>query len=355
MAFTNQFSLSLELTKSIPFRSLITNASRGVLPSMRVLQDSSLDMITEADPAEVFGRNRIDRKFESTFRTAVKKSVIHEISEVAELVLEAGAGPTVWRSLSEPAYFSTILQLSLLPHIRDLSQFAQCLTKALEKRAKGATASVALPRYDALKGTLRACREQTSGFLWELQLLPVDKKFANIVSGEGPTITRPIPVAILQALLDSFAAVQYLPENRFIHIESLFGISTIVEWAHHVLGLTVSVEGDNSTVRFGDGFESVVIDARSRGVTKASSLNETKDLVFQVADSADDLPLEVFYQHPVLVYGTRVLELHDFHMDIIEGVANANVTSCISLIQKESKRTRNIDVDRREKTCAPSA
>ena len=84
MAFTNQFSLSLELTKFIPFGSLITNASRGVLPLMRVLQDSGSNMITEADPAEVFGRNRIDRKSESTFRTAVKKSVIHEISEVGE-------------------------------------------------------------------------------------------------------------------------------------------------------------------------------------------------------------------------------------------------------------------------------
>ncbi|MCJ1424474.1 hypothetical protein MMC29_002362 [Sticta canariensis] len=255
MAFTNQFSLSLELTKFIPFGSLTTNASRGVLHLMRVLQDLVSDMITEAEPAKVFGRNR---KFESTFRTAVKKSVIQEISEVSEIVLEAGAGPTVRRSLSEPAYFSTILQLSLLTYTHDLSQFARCLTKALGKRAEGATAPVALPRYDVLKGTLRACREQTSGFLWELQRLPVDKKLADIVSGEGPTITRRIPAAVLLARLDYFAAMQ-------------------------------------------------------------------------------------------------VLELHNFYRDMIEGIANANVTSCISLVQKESKRTRKIDVDRREKNMCPSA
>ena len=206
-----------------------------------------------------------------------------------------------------------------------------------------------------MKGTLRACREQTSGFLWELQLLPVEEKLADIVSGEGPTLTRPIPVAVLQALLDSFTAVQYLPENRFIHIETFWGIGTIVLWAHRVLGLTVCVEGDNSTVRFGDGFESVVIDARSRGVTKASLLNETKDLVFQVTESDEDLPLEATCRHPVLGYGTRVLELHNFHSDIIEGIAHATVTSCISLVQQESERTKNIDVDRREKNMCPSA
>lgn len=355
MAFTNQFSLSLELTKLIPFGSLVTTAGRGALHLMRELQDSGSDIITEADLAEVFGRNRIEGKFESTFRTAVKKSVIHKISEVAELVIEAGAGPTVRRSLNEPRYFATILQLSLLTYTHDLSQLARCLAKALEKRAEGATTPVALPRYDALKGTLRACREQTSGFPWELILLPVERRLVDIVSGEGPTITRPIPVAVLQALLDSFTAVQYLPESRFIHIESLFGISSIVVWAHHVLGLTVCVAGFNSTVRFGEGFESVFIDTRSRAEVKASLLNETKDLHFQVTHSDEDLPLDPACRHPVLGYGTRVLELRNSHMDIIEGVANATVTSCISLVQKESQRAYNDDVDRREKNMCPSA
>lgn len=356
MAFTNQFSLSLELTRFIPFGSLITNASRGMLHLMRELQNSGSDMITEADLAEVFGRNRIEPRFESTFRTAVKKSVIHKISEVAELVIEAGAGPTVRRSLSEPAYFSTILQLSLLTWTHDLSQLARCLAKALEKRAEGATAPVALPRYDALKGTLRACREQTSGFWWELILLPVDEKLADIVFGEGPTLTRPIPIAVLQALLDSFTAVQYLPENRFLHIESFRGISTIVVWAHHVLGLTVCVEGDNSTVRFGDGFESVFIDARNRpgSEMKASLLNETQDLLFQVAETAEDLPLDGAYRHPVLGYGTRVLELQNFHKEI-QVIANAAVSSCINLVRMESERTYDINVDRREKNMCPSA
>lgn len=276
---------ALELTKLIPFGSLNTNTSRGRLHLTRELQDSGSDMITEADLAEVFGRNRIERGFESTFRTTVKKSVIHKISEVAGLVIEAEAGPMARRSLGEPAYFSTILQLSLPTYTHDLSNFqASCLAKALENRAEGAAAPVALPGYDALKGTLRACREQTSGFPWEFALLPVEETPIDIVSGEGPILTRPIPVAVLQALLDSFPEEQYLPENRFIHIESIFGISTIVVWAHRVLSLTIYVVGEDHTVRFGDGFESIFIDTRSRPEMKASLMNETKDLCFQVTN-----------------------------------------------------------------------
>ncbi|MCJ1462592.1 hypothetical protein MMC07_001194 [Pseudocyphellaria aurata] len=327
MAFTNQFSLSLELTKLVPFGSLITNASRGALHLMRELQDSGSDVITEADLAEVLGRNRIEPKFESTFRTAVKKSVIHQISHVAELVIEAGAGPTVRRSLGEPTYFSTIVQLSLLTYTHDLTQLARCLAKALEKRAEGASTPVAVPRYDALKGTLRACREQTSGFMWELDLLPVDNALVEMVDGEGPTLTRPIPVSVLQALLDYFTVVQYLPEDRFIHIESFRGASTIVVWAHHVLGLTVCVIGNTSTVRFGNGFESVIIDTRDRLKTKASLLNETKSLLFQVSYSHEDLPLEPTCRHPLLGFGARLLGLRHYHSELIEGIAIATVTS----------------------------
>lgn len=155
--------------------------------------------------------------------------------------------------------------------------------------------------------------------------------------------------------MDSFTAVQYLPENRFIHIESIFGISTIVVWAHRVLGLTVCVVGDSHTVRFGDGFESVFIDTRIRREIKASLLNETKDLCFQVTNSDEDLPLDAACQHPVLGFGTRALELPNFHKDIIEGLAQATVTSCINLVQKESEKTNNVNVDRREKNMCPSS
>ena len=356
MALTNQFSLSLELTNLVPFGSLLTSAGRGMLNLMREIQQSGSDIVTEADLAEIFGRNRIEARFASSFRTAVRKSVIHKISDVAELVIEAG-GPTVRRGLVEPAYFSTILQLSLLIYTHDLAQLSRCLAKAIEKRAEGATEPVGVPRHDALKGTLRACREQTSGFMWELFLLPVEKKLAHFTGPEGPWITRQIPVPILRALLDSFTAVQYLPESRYIHIETYSGLVPIVVWAHHVLGLTVrvdgNVDGEVSEVRFGSGFESVYIHT-CHARPKASLLNETQDLLFQVSVSDEDLRLDSACRQTVLGYGIRCLELGQFKDDMIKGLAHAVVTSCISLVKSEASRRATIGAEYREKDFCPS-
>lgn len=164
-----------------------------------------------------------------------------------------------------------------------------------------------------------------------------------------------IRVAVLHALLDAFKAVQYLPQNRFTLIEGTFGISTIVVWASHVLDLTVCVAGDKSTIRMSDGFEAVFADTHSCGEVRASSLNETKDVYFQVINPDEDLPLDPPYQYPVLGYGGRALVIQDFHRGIIEGIANANVTSCLSLVQKKSERACHGDADRREKNRCPSA
>lgn len=75
MAMGSQFSLSLELTKLVPFGSLFNTAGHGLVRLLREIQASGSDFITEQDLAEVFGRNRLEPRFASTFRTAVKHSV----------------------------------------------------------------------------------------------------------------------------------------------------------------------------------------------------------------------------------------------------------------------------------------
>lgn len=90
----------------------------------------------------------------------------------------------------------------------DLSTLAGSLAQVLERRAKDAETTLTPPTYDALKGTLRACREQTSGFLWELFFSAVEKKLQPISTGDDkPYDTRRLPIPVLQALLDSFTAV----------------------------------------------------------------------------------------------------------------------------------------------------
>ena len=69
--------------------------------------------------AEIFGRCRIARRTESSFRTVVsQKGFVHELCE--GLVVDSSAGPTVSRCLLEGngPYFATVIQLSLLTAVR---------------------------------------------------------------------------------------------------------------------------------------------------------------------------------------------------------------------------------------------
>ena len=270
--------------------------------------------------------------------------MIHKISDLADVVIEAG-GPTVRRSLNEPAYFSTVIQLSLLTWTHDLQSLARSLVRALELRAKGATKHVALPTYDALKGTLRACREQTSGFMWELFFSAVERKLSGRLESEEPYDARPLPVSILQALLDSLTAVQHLPENTLLKIRTMTGVITIVVWAHHTLGLTVAVETVKEVVQFGDGSVSVYVDCRVPEddvlePPEACLLNEAKDVMFRVSESIEDPPLEPVCRHPVFNYGTRTLERSLADADAVRALAHGIISSCIILVRETSAHFR---------------
>lgn len=338
MAMGSQFSLSLELTKLVPLGPLVNAAGHGLIRLIRDLQASGSDFLTEEDLAQVFGRNRVEPLFASTFRTAVKHSVIHEVSSIAELVIEGGAGPTVRRSLNEPAYFAMVVQLSLLTYTHELTSLTKALVKAFERRAQGATEYMAPPRYDALKGALRAIREQTSGFMWELILSAVENRlYPSIAWTDGTLyIRRTIPMTIIQGLLDSLTAVQHLPENTRLRIRSLTGIPTIVVWAHRVLGLTVEVAIRGESFVFGDGPVSVHIDSDPRG-PEIALLNETEDPFFQIVKAEEDDRLIPILQHPLRDYGTRALRLLDDRREHEEEMVYAIVTSCVSIAQDQEK------------------
>ena len=338
MAFANQFSLSLELTKFLPGSSLVNLAGRGLIQLIRELQNSGSDFITEGDLAEILGRNRIGAQFASTFRTAVNQSAIHQVADIAELVIEAGPGPTVRRSLKEPAYFSTILQLSLLTWAHSIYTLAGSLVQILERRANDTKTPITTPTYDAMKGTLRACREQTCGFMWELFFSAVEKKLQAIsVGNDKPYDSRPLPTSVLQALLDSFPAVQHLPETVLLRIKTNSGISTVVVWAHCVLGLTVLVESQEGLVRFGEGSESVYIEFLREGTVEAALYNEAQDLLFNIVETNHDSILEPIRRHPILGYGLRVIELtlNDEYL-LSQEIVHAVITSCIRLIQEQN-------------------
>ncbi|KAL9579179.1 MAG: hypothetical protein Q9212_005257 [Teloschistes hypoglaucus] len=361
MAMSSQFSLSLELSKLVPFGSLVNATGHGLVRLLRQIQTSGSDFITEQDLAEVFGRNRVEPMFASTFRTAVKQSLIHEISGIAEMVIEGGAGPTVRRSLNEPGYFAMVVQLSLLTFTHDLPGLTRSITRSLEQRAQGAAEYVAPPRYDNLMGALRAIREQTCGFMWELVISAVESKlYPSILWTDGTLYTRrTIPQNILQGLMESFTAIQHLPENTRLRIRSVRGVPTIVAWAHHVLGLTVRVDlntytNDEST-SFGDGWPTVFIDATpTHSPTSLALLNETDDLLFEVADESQHIRLGPIYRHPVKDYGTRTLRLGDDDLERERGMVFAIVASCIEIARKQADGRRSKPIVTGKESCFPS-
>ncbi|KAI4206100.1 MAG: hypothetical protein LQ346_001283 [Caloplaca aetnensis] len=329
---SSQFSLSLELTKLVPFGSLVNATGHGLVRLLREIQASGSDFITEQDLAEVFGRNRLEPLFASTFRTAVKRSLVHHITGIAELIFEGGAGPTVRRSLNEDGYFAMIVQLSLLTYAHELSSLAAALTKAFERRNQGSQEYVAPPRYDALKGALRAIREQTCGFMWELIISAVEKRlYPNTAWTDGSLYTiRAIPQVLLQGLLDSFTAIQHLPEHTRLQINSSKGAPTIIVWAHHILGLSVKISVNDEVVVFGDGPVTVYIDADWRRPPVITLLNESDEEFFHLSEQQGDQRLAPVARHPVRDYGTRVLRLRIDDRDTERHLVEAIVTSCIA-------------------------
>ncbi|KAL8823647.1 MAG: hypothetical protein Q9191_005671 [Dirinaria sp. TL-2023a] len=352
MAPSSQFSLSVELTKLIPLGPLASIAGKSIVQFIRELQASGSDIVTEEGLAEVFGRNRIDSRFESTFRTAVRQSAIHHVADIAELVIEGGPGPTVRRSLKDPIYFRTIVQLSLLTWAHELNQFAKALAQALDRRATENGQAETPPRLDGLKGTLRAVREQTSGFMWELIFSAVDEQLEPLRRCETKAHMRLLPVSILQALLDALTAVQNLPEARLLKIRSIDGITTIVVWAHFLLGLTVVVESqDGASERFGKGPESVYVDCGNYNgyddpYANASLFNETDDLLFNIdQSSADSVLAPGVRRHQLLGFRLKLVTMNQGKYVLIQSLVHAAITSAISLVKEEL--TTNPDVLRR--------
>lgn len=97
--FTNQFSLSLELTRLVPFG---LSASNAIMSLARSLQNSGSDIVIEEDLANVFGRCRIAPHRDREFREVVGKHHSSTLSSALGLTLEDGPGPTVSKKSCVP-------------------------------------------------------------------------------------------------------------------------------------------------------------------------------------------------------------------------------------------------------------
>jgi hypothetical protein len=138
MAFQNQFALSLELTSLLPlataaagktydaamklarelqvgslqvFILFILSTSEFSIEFQITCQGSGSSIIVEEDLAEIFGRARIDRNLESSFRTIISGSERNGLQELCEqLALYCGPGSTVLRAFDDPPYMAMLVQ-----------------------------------------------------------------------------------------------------------------------------------------------------------------------------------------------------------------------------------------------------
>ena len=270
MALSNQFALTVELTRLVPIASVADKAAQAFIRWARGFRHSGSDVIVEEDLVAIFGRCRIAPSLDSSFRTIIAKEVSNT-SLWEGIVLQGGPGPTVIRSFQETPYFSMVVQLSLLVWCYETRYLATAIQEAMEKRLDGAPAlsKPNLPSRENIAGVLRVCESQTSAFDWNMMLFAV----AHSLEYPLDRVRGHLPATILQGLLDMFPMVQSLPEDRVAYIQILMqdgeidpGICSLVVWAHNVLDLTVLVKknqrreyGLRKDVRFGGASSDQVI------------------------------------------------------------------------------------------------
>ena len=169
----SQFSLSVELTSLVPLVPIVNVAGKGLLGLIRSIKKSGSDITTEHDLASVFGRAKIEEAFASTYRNVVRTSTTHKLAGIVEIVLEAGAGPTVQHAVEKAPLFSMVVQLSALTWAHDYQSLAQLLVHAFSEYHAKELGNV--PTYSDVVGTLRCIKEQTCSFPWEPKFAAIER------------------------------------------------------------------------------------------------------------------------------------------------------------------------------------
>ena len=327
------FQLGLELTNIVNPLSQVVSAI-GTLHLLDAIRKSGSDLLTETRLASLLGRHRIEKSIEFHFREAVAKSEQSFISRYVDIVLEAGAGPTVQESLKNPALFSMVIQLSMLSFSHEAENLADAIVEAIDRIVKSSGGSTDIvPDYGSLLGTLRACQEQTAAFRWALLYESVENRIESALRdpeahapraqpsrkrrkvSKIPKIDlhcladRHLPFLIMQSLMMWLQSLQSFPEHRILHIKAVSGITTIIVWCYHILGIGLSLRSEDVEIFFGKEPRSIVIetaDSHEVRATLMDAANPHEPLFSLARDESDP---EISYEHRAgaLGFGRKIL------------------------------------------------
>ena len=283
--------------------------------------------------ASFIGRHLIDPVMKLHFREAVVKSDKSVISRYLDIVLESGSGPTVQEAIKNPALFSMVIQLSALAFAHEDESLANAIVLVMERIVQESGADDAIiPDYVALLGTLRACQRQTAGFRWasvyEAVEYKIQQTFTNDCSPrnrggkrrkldpssvtDAPGVgTRCLPFPVLQALLMWLHSLQESPEHRLLHLRCDRGVSTIVVWCYHVLGLSVKVNLSGTSICFGEEPSNIFIEDASPEDVGASLMDpaDQHEPLFTLVNAGKNLEIGYESRAEAHGFGQNVLKV----------------------------------------------
>ena len=317
-----QFQLGLELTNILtPLTSAVS--ALGSLAVARAIKQAGSDALTELELASFLGRNRIDASLQLHFRQIVGRTARTPLCRALDIVLDAGAGPTVQNALQNPELLSMVVQLSLLCSVYEESSLAQVIIEAIERNLKELKGDLGrVPHYPSLCGTLRVCKQETADFQWHHLFDAVEAKIASAFNAHDapdtsleilkrPSIAdRIMHFPVLQILLMCLHSLQYFPEERLLNIECQTGITTIIAWCYHVLGLSVKLTLCDREINFGDSTANVFIRESSYRESRASLLHPSNihEPLFDLTSKEGDPRIGPDLRKPVRGYGNWAIK-----------------------------------------------
>lgn len=333
MPLPAQFQLGLELTNIVSPISQAVSAL-GSLALIDAIKKAGSDFITETKLASLIGRHRIDPVIKFHFRQMVAKSDQSIISRYLDIILESGSGPTVQEALKNPALFSMVIQLSGLAFAHEEESLANHIFEAIEKIVEESGSDLGIvPDYVSLLGTIRACQQQTAAFRWAVLYEAVEHKMNKALAGleennekysleklPDSVRLRSLPIAVLQGLFMWLQSLQSFPEHRYVHLRCDSGISTVVVWCHHILGLSLIVNIRRTEIRFGHAPYNLIVEdceGQKAGVSLMDPLDPQEPLFTLHEDQAS---IGTSYEHRAEAYGygTKLLQRDNLTLHEVE-------------------------------------
>lgn len=361
----SQFQLGLELTNLLsPLTSAIS--AFGSLALVKAIKKAGSDALTELELASFLGRNRIDPSMQLLFREIVGRSEQKTLSRYLDIVLDAGAGPTVQNALKDPELLSMVIQLSLLCSTHESDTLALAIVEAIRRNLTELRTDLAkAPHYPSLCGTLRVCKQETASFQWYFYYDMVEKRIESTLGDDRPPkrrktgaksqrsfnsgchdrpsiANRTLPFPVLQVLLLCLHSLQHFPEERLLNIESTSGITTVIVWCYYVLGLNVKLILEGQEIAFGEASTRVFVRESSSRESSASILlpQSQHEPLFSLTSSEGDPRIGPELRKKARGFGREVIKQLGVSGNLLDFYCDWVMQESLQVLQIRSKINR---------------